>query len=66
MCLESVSSYFELIIKKTHKKYGNGIGAFKAGLLEVSKYFLECIGNGTRNIVANSKDIFKPAIVIEV
>jgi hypothetical protein len=55
MCLESVASYFKLIIKKTNKKYGGDLGSFKVGLLEVSKEFLDVIETSTKRIVQNSR-----------
>lgn len=63
MCLESVSSYFKLILKKASKKYGNDMESFKAGLLEVAKEFLDVIENSTKYIVQNSREIFKPMLV---
>lgn len=64
MCLESVASYFKLIIKKTNKKYGGDLGSFKVGLLEVSKEFLDVIETSTKRIVQNSREIFKPMLVL--
>jgi hypothetical protein len=58
-----VSSYFKLIIKKTNKKYGNDVGSFKVGLLEVSKEFLDVIDSSTKRIIQNSREIFKPMLV---
>lgn len=60
ICLDSVASYFKLIIKKTNKKYGSDLESFKVGLLKVSKEFLDVIDTSTKRIVQNSREIFKP------